>query len=524
MTQSFYNPTPADVQAAKEAQRRGNTGQSDQMLVKSRDIARMVPYWDLVDDIIGGVDAMSAAGETYMPKFVDEDITAYDYRLKNTKMTNIYRDILEGLSTKPFEQEITLPATSEGEGDKKIDTPVPDEVLEFTENVDGAGNNLSVFAASTFFNGINSAIDWIFVDYPPENPDVRTIEDAKKANMRPYWSHVLARNVINVKSVMVGSNEVISFMRILEPGQPDHIREFERLDTGAIAWRLFEKRDAWRDIEGGKTQFFGIAGNMLRIDQIPLVPFITGRRDGRGWCFFPPMADAAIQQKELYQQESALKFVKNLAAYPMLAGNGISPPKDAEGKPQKLAVGPGRVLYGPRDGDGNAGEWTYVEPSATSMKFLAECITDDQQQLRELGRQPLTAQSGNLTVITTAVAANKAKSAVGQWAYMLKDCLENCFVITCKWLNISVDQYDPVVSVYTEFDEFIDGKDLETLDADRDRGDISRETLLEEKKRRGVYGPEFTVERENDRILKEVPSVGLDNNPNDNPPIEDVKP
>lgn len=497
-----YMPTtPEAVQAAKI----GTVPQeNDVMLRRSADSAAMLDYWDQTDAIVDGIGALRLAAEKYMPKFSDEEDKDYQVRLKCTKMTNVYRDGVEGLSSKPFEQEVSL-VESDDDGNNIV---IPDAIKEFTENVDGSGNNLTIFSGSTFFNGINSAIDWIFVDHPPANENIRNRAEEKAAAIRPYWSHVIGRNVLEPRSKVIGGNEVLTYIRLYEPGSPDHVRVFERDDAGNVTWELFEKTDTWRDVPGGRTQFVLIDNGAITIGIIPLVPFITGRRYGRSFKLLPSMRDAADLQIELYQQESALKWNKQLGAYSMLAGNGVKPQMEEgnTGKVKKIAVGPGRVLFAPPDGNGNSGTWTFVQPSAEIMKFLAEDVKETILQLRELARQPLTAQSGNLTVITTAVAAAKGKSAVVAWALMLKNALENAMTITAKFIGAS--DYDPKIYVYTEFDEFLGGKDLDTLDADRDRNDISQETLWEEKKRRGVYGPEFTADRERERLLNEIPLNG----------------
>ena len=129
------------------------------------------------------------------------------------------------------------------------------------------------------------------------------------------------------------------------------------------------------------------------------------------------------------------------------------------------------------------------------------------QQLREVGRQPLTASSSNITVITAAVAAGKAKSAVKAWAYKAKDTLENALLITAMWMNT---EYDPTVHVFAEFDDWMEGEDLDTLDSARERGDLSHETYCEEMQRRGVLSSNFTIERERKRLLTEIPSDGVD--------------
>ena len=502
--------TPEAVAGAKAHLSREGI-QRDAMLRRAPASAAMLEYWDLTDTIVDGIAALRLAGQAYLPRFTDEEDTEYQFRLKMTKLTNVYRDTVEGLASKPFEQEVTLVADE--------NKAVPPEIEQFAEDVDGSGNNLTVFAGSTFFNGINSAIHWIFVDNPPKNPTVRSVADAKAAGLRPYWSHVLGRNVLDPRSKVINGKETLTYIRIFEPGKPDRIRIFERADNGTINWTLLERGTEWRTIPEGETQFNEIDQGTIDIDQIPLVPFITGRRDGRSFRIFPTMRDAADLQIELYQQESGLKFAKQLTAYPMLTGNGVSPEKNPDNSIKRLAVGPSRVLYAPMSAaSGTAGSWAYVEPSAQSLTFLAADIKETIMQLRELGRQPLTAQSGNLTVITTAVAASKAKSAVKQWAYGLKDALENAMVLTCKFMNINTETYDPTVGVYTEFDEFMEGKDLDALAAARAAKDISRETYWDELKRRAVLSPEFDAETEEQRLLDELPGDGEDRNTLDTGP------
>lgn len=493
-------PATASVMATKD------------ITVRAKDSAAMLPYWDKTDAIVEGFDAVKAAGKEYLPMFSEEEQCDYDVRLSMAKFTNVYRDVLEGLATKPFEEEVTLV------GDKE--SKAPDQIEAFIENVDGSGNNLTTFAAQTFFNGINSAIDWIFIDYPTVAPEiVRTVADAKALGVKPYWTHVLGRNVLEARTDIINGEEKLSYIRIFEPGMtgPDHVRIFTRQPDSSITWELWVKNDKKPD------EYVFENGGTLSITVIPLVPFITGRRDGKSFKFFPVMRDAADLQISLYQDESALQHIKTMAGYPMLAANGMKPEKNADGKTnKKIGIGPMKVLYGTPDASGNHGTWTFIEPSATSMTFLQTSIDKTKQDLRELGRQPLTAQSGQLTVITTAVAAGKARSAVSAWALGLKDALENALVITALWLNLK--DYQPEVNVFTEFDNFSDSNaDLTTLDTARENGDLSQQTYWSELKRRKVLSPEFDADEERAQLLKEIPSDGINDDsiepPVDKPPV-----
>lgn len=482
------------------------------LLQRAKDIAWMVPYWDKTDAIVEGHDAIRNAGEEYLPRFPDEPTADYKNRLSITKFTNIYRDTLEGLASKPFEEEITII------GD---DADIPTEIKEFAENVDGTGNNLTRFAADVFFNGINSAIDWIFIDYPKVETDrPMSKADVKKAGIKPFWTRVLGRNVLEVRTMVVGSEEKIIYMRILEPSNTDEGEDRVRVfmsDGMTVTWELYEKNSEAKKVEDQMVQ---IDGGTLSIDVIPFVPFVTGRRDGKTFKIYPTLQDAADLQIVLYQEESGLQFIKTMAGYPMLAANGVRPEKDDAGNPKKIAVGPMKVLYGLPDGNGNHGEWRYIEPNANSMEFLKKSIDSTKQDLRELGRQPLTALSSQLTTVTTSIAAGKARSAVSAWALMLKDALENAYHITQKYMG-KLD-YKTEINVYNDFDNISDtNADIDNLLTARENGDLSQDTLWFEMKRRKVLSPEFDGEKERQRILNEIPvgdDIEIEDDPEPNNP------
>jgi hypothetical protein len=466
---------------------------------RASDMNANIPYWDTSDDIVAGYDAIKAGGTKYLPKFPDETTDEYQYRLECGEFTNIFRDIVEVLASKPFEEEIKFVETTGTDAN----TQVPQQIKDFVENVDGAGNNLTTYAATTFFNGIASAIDWIFIDYPiVDNSVIKTQADLTNAGIKPFWTHVLGRNVLEATTAVVNGNEELIKVRILEPGKPNYIRMFEKdVKTGLVNWALFEEKIS---ADGRSKTYILIDSGLITIGVIPLVPFVTGRRDGRTFKLYPPMRDAADLQIQLYKQESGLNFTKIMAAYPMLAANGIKPEKGPDGKPLKLRVGPNRVLYCEPSGDGKVGHWAYVSPDAALMTFLAADVKATIEELRELGRVPLTAQSGNLTVITTAFATGKSKTAVGAWGQRLKKTLEIALEITAKWLNIA--DFKAQLDIYDEYDDFADqGVDQQTLVSARTNRDISRVAFLKELKRRNILMPEFDIEADVKELLKETP-------------------
>jgi hypothetical protein len=479
----------------------------------SSDYEAMQAFWTMVSDILEGAAAMrklpTGGTNAYLPQFPAETDADYAYRVTNAKFTNIYRDIVESLTAKPLAKEVALVEDA------------PDEFKVLSEDIDGAGNHLHNFAGQVFFHGLNNAVDWIMVDYVRMRPG-STLADERRMNARPYWVHVPAPRVLAVYSDRIGAKEELVHMRVAETATgregydevvTNRVRVYDREPIrdettgelqgyGPATFAVYEQKTS--NVRGSQTSTWELIDEgPISIGIIPMVPFIAGRRKGGSWQFIPPLQDAAYLQIEHFQQESGLKAISEATAFPMLAGNGVTPPMGSDGKPAMVPVGPKAVLYAPPNGEGDHGEWAFIEPNAASMNFLAEQVKATEQQLRELGRQPLTAQTGNLTVVTTAFAAQKGNSLIQAWALNLKDALENAMKITAMWLG----QADgPAVVVDTDFDIGLsDDKDPETLWKMREAKDLSHETLCEEYQRRGILSAEFDFEEEMKRLEEELP-------------------
>lgn len=440
---------------------------------KSADAESMAEYLQKTDHVITGIDAMRKNWKKYAPRFPKEQDERFELRRELSQMTNVFLDVLEGLASKPFQREvdITSPSTS---------------LAAIMEDIDGRSNHLSVFSGLTFFQGIADSITWIRVEYPSDANQYSSRREEEQAGVRPYWVHVKHADILEVQSERKGGGEVLSYVRMWE--SKDTI--IEMWPDRWLRWK--ETQDGWVEAEEG----------LISIGVIPMVPFITGRRKGASWKFHPPMKAALEAQLELFIRQSALKFAETMACFPMLSANGVTPAKDAKGSPLPLQVGPNAVLYAPPNSQGVSGNWNYVEPNTASLKHLAERIGTQIQEIREIGRQPLTAQSGNLTRISAAAAASKANSAVQQWALSLKDALENALMITEMWIGESTS---PEVSVYTDFRASDDDDTTpQILLQMRQNGDISRETLYDEMKRLGRLSDDFDPDAEYQRIVDEA--------------------
>lgn len=520
----------------------------------SSDYKTMELYWQLVNSILGGAEAMRSVSSgdralaygsysrpqvsnsysqqadvafqnlspqafaqlsgaqvgpqsPYLPKFPNETWLDYELRRRHAPFTNIYGDISRNLSSKPFSKECSL------------EDGVGDDLLKLSEDIDGQGNNFHKFSSETFKNGLDKVIDWILIDYTKVPPGA-TLADERTLGARPYWVHIPAERMIAVYSKFVNGKEVIHQARIHEPCKElygfeektyERVRVFNRevyynglrlvSGFGPATWELWEEQEqAEKGPNGEKiNKWVVIDSGTITIGIIPIVPFITGKRDGTSWKFCEmPMRDLAHMQVEEFQQESSLKSVKEMTAFPMLTGNGVTQPKGPTGESTVVPVGPKAVLFAPMGGDGRFGHWSWIQPDAGTLTYLETSLEKIQTNMRDLGMQPLT--TSNLTVITTANVSQKAHSACQAWALALKDALEQAWVITCDWLK---QKNYPTVKVHTDFSvEQNADADKDWLLTAADKAIISPQTAREEAKRRGVLSNDVTEEEEVQRLAE----------------------
>ena len=458
----------------------------------SADYLAMKPYWDKVDAITTGVEAMRARSASYLPSFPNESRENYAYRVQSSRLTDIFSDITESLAAKPFTREVGL-----------ADDSAPAQIDLIVEDADRMGNHLHVFAQQMFYSGIAYGLDWIMVDYPA-TPAGATLADERRDGARPYLVRVEAKDMLEVRSAVVGASEIITYARIDEStADVARVRIFERqqAEGGGYLPAAFVVMER---VKGGDWVEAG--GGVLSIGEIPLIPFFTGRRIPGTWRFTLPMKRVADLQVEHYQQETNLKLAKENTCFPMLVGKGIAPPVGEDGKPVKLPVGPSTVLYAPMNELGTHGDWGVIEPGAASLQFLADQIAQTEAAMRELGRMPSVIGTAGITQVAAAAASQRASSAVQAWAYSLKDALEKALRYAAQWLGIA---YEPTVYVDTDFAIQIgDDKSPELIVALQKDGLISLQTMLQELKRRGVLSPEVDEEQEAERVLREAALSG----------------
>lgn len=483
---------------------------------ESSDYQAMSHAWAMIEHIRAGAEAVRTEGTVYLPKYDGESENGYAARLASAPWRPEFTDALRSMVAKPFTSEVKLA------GD-----PPPD-IKAVSEDIDGQGNNLHVFAREVFESGVAAGLHGIYVTFPPAD-GVRTLADEKAAGLRPYWVSLRALDIVACYVRVVGGKTKIEHMRLREDAVVrngfeeeviERVRVLELDDNGQPTSCLWEKRHGEKDWTQGPVI------KLRGVTELPVVLFFTARREGH-YRVRPPLIDLAEMQMEIYRAGARKEEVLTYAGSPMLKGKGMSPPPEPPEPPHGMkrwaktgaspvVVGPKTVLYAPPGLEGVPTDWDFIQPNAANITEIREDLSDTIDDFRRLALQPTTARSGVLTATGEAIQGAKAHSAIESWANKLKDALEQALVYTCQWLKL---QPNVEVFVHTDFGVDIDGgQDMAELLKARQAGEISRETYWDELRRRGKLGPQFDPEEEKQRLEQEVPAGNPDDFNGGEPP------
>jgi hypothetical protein len=462
-----------------------DSGANKQAQVDSTNAAynSMVAKWKLVRTLDAGTWAMRAAGEEFLPQFEAEEHRDWERRRDRSVLFNAFRRSANSLTGKVFARDVML------------DEDVPPRLFEMADNIDLGGNNFSVFAKRFFRDGLVSGLGYILVDFPTQT-NVRTLRDERESGARPYFVHIKPEDLIAGRSIIQNGKEIWTHARIRENTfEPDpgsefgdvrvfRIRVFDRTEAG-VFFRVFRKRNQEWVLETEPT-----------LISVPVIPIEAWYTDKTGFMTSNlVLEDLAHKNVEHWQSASDQRNILTKTRFPMLSMTGVN---EAENEDDEgTVIAPSSVLASANEG----ARFGWVEPQGRGIQAGRQDLEDLKLEMQLLAMEPLMTRPGNVTATEKAIDTAEANCTLQTLAAGLKDTLENALDIAGMYIG---EAEGGSVDLNSNFGlNAADTKQLDTLIAMRNRGDISRETLWSEMKRRGVLDEDFKPDDEAERLQDE---------------------
>lgn len=448
--------------------------------------------WSLVDTLWGGTDAIRASGRRFLPQMPDEPEAAYRARLHQSVLTNVYKDTIEKLVSKPLKQPVTL----------KDD--VPDDIQSFRGNIDGQATDLDVFTRQVGEAALNHGVTHILVDYPQADPDTTALEE-RVDHIRPYAIHYDATQVIGWKSEVRNGRRFLTQVRILEKTYED-VSEFEQelVHRVRVLEPGFYRTYQLKEIGNGQedwvlTDSHEVVANGQVLDFIPFISIYTNKRNFM--IASPAMMDVAHLNITHWQSDSDQRNILHVARVPILFGSGLGD----EDSVVKLSIGATTFIKGQISSD-----LKYVETSGKGIDAGQKDLETLIERMSSLGLNMLVRKqpSGRATATARTLDQSEADSPLSMFARELENGLETMLDFFGVFMGKGPDAGGSV-ELFKDFSiTQRDAEDIKELGQMRARLDISQVTYWEELKRRNLLSDDFDAETEID--LLDLESPGMD--------------
>lgn len=442
-------------------------------------VDRMREYWAIVDPLMGGTQAMRAAGKTLLPQYPAEEDETFQERLKLSTLLPAYSETVNNMTSRVFAESLQL-----GE-----DVPEPIKVL--CDDIDLSGNDLNSWSVEWFREALAKGLCHALIEHPPTqdkdgNKLYKTVAEEAAAKVRPYaviikpgqvrgWRFVGGKLVMvrYAESVEVEDGEYgvkcVEQLRVLKPG----------------SWETYRKLDnaGWELFDGGPTS----------LTYIPWVTFYTGRTGLM--TAKPPLLEMAHLNVKHWQSQSDQDNLLHVARVPLLF-------MFTDNEEFQLVISSGSATRMPKDGNAK-----YVEHTGKAIEAGRTSLQDLVDDMRMAGAKLL--QKDKQAVKTAAQANEEAAqelSPLQRLSLQFADCIAQLLQILADYGSLPEGGH---VEMRGNFDEdFAPEISVPSLISMNNAGKLSDETLYSEMQRRGVISDENDWSVEKARIEEQGPALG----------------
>lgn len=431
--------------------------------------------------LMGGTDAMRAAGRMYLPAWPGEDPAAHGARLMCATLFPAFRRTVSVMAAKPFSKPITI-----GED-------VPAGLRPLLQNVDLQGRDLHAFAADAFLHAVAYGTAGIIVDYP-KVPPARTIEDERRSGARPYAVLIPHWRILGWQTEIFNGAPRLTQLRLTEDGvTPDGpygsaVRQRVRVYYPG-RFELYEQ-----NVDQTKPFDLIDEGPTPGMDEIPFVP-LYGFREGF-MCGRPPLLDLAHLNVKHWQSQSDQDNILHVARIPILCVTGIDDPNF------KMVVGAGAAIKLP-----TGSTMQYVEHSGSAIAAGQASIDALERQMIQSGAELLVKQPGERSATEAASDAEANKCDLQRIALVFQDCLAMMLQFFAKWSGLPEGGH---VMLFNDYGAASLGQASGQLVLSMQQsGLIGKATAIREMQRRGELDSGLEAEEVLAEVDAEGPPLGL---------------
>lgn len=462
----------------------------------------MSARWQPIDDLLGGTEQMRKKRVLYLPKQRLEDDKDYEAKIRLAVLYNGLGQAIDDATNRPFSKAVTFEGVESLRGDAKS------WLEDLLANIDGAGTSADEQLREAFKTAAKYGVVHFLVDYTPVAPDA-TRATEQEIGARPTIVMIDPRSVIGWRSEQRGSSRVLTEVRVrdtetsVNDDWSETVQNVVRVITPSevVVWR--EKKND----NGGNDWVPDEPLPMLRAGKpLDRVPLFTCYFDRDGFLTAnPPYEDLAFLNIAHWQSTAAQRFATAFSRIAVLVVTGHKPKADTTSNdaPKEMKVTPASFLDLP-EADASV---TFAEQKGDAIKTGSDELRTIEEQMQTLGVRPFVERSSASTATGKSIDESRDMSVAQRWIRSLEATYRAAIEYAAEWAAKPIpDEFE--VRIFSDFVLPASQSDLNTVQAARSAGDLSRGTYLRELQRRGTLSPELDITEEMAAIEAEGPPLG----------------
>lgn len=445
-------------------------------------LAAMRKRWELGDLLLGGTEAMHAAGTKVLHQEEGELDGEFKVRLGRGVLTNYYGDTIERHSALPFRTPI------------KFDPPLPDALAYLEQNCDGSGRSITVFAREVMREAMHRGLSHMLVDAPPVDPEAASLRD--DMTRRPLLLHIKPSDMLDAwdepTASQDGEEQVvycrIAQSRLVESGrfgktEQPFVLELDTTEQVAREWVRSEEGD-WTAAESPYQR-----------PGIPLFTFYTHQTDS--YAAEPAYRYLAELNLAHFQSDVEQRHGLSYGRRSTLVKTGW---KDA-GAAQRAATG-----QAPGVGSNNRlgfGRQITTEAADADAKFLetggtglaaGQVDLDSLEKRMERFGAAQVSREGGITATSRALDDKRDNCNLEAWCTRLESRLLAAVKAIAAWRQIPLPATQSLSFDRSFADDVAGPSDLPYLIQMTEKSMLPRAVLLEEARLRKVLRTSYSTE------------------------------
>lgn len=427
-----------------------------------KDYEDMQKSWELPLTLMGGTPAIREAGKKYLPQQPKESNEAYQARLAQSYLVNMYKKTVQSLVGQSFLRSVVV-------------TNVPSELEYLENNIDGAHTTITDFAANLFRDALIFGKEHSYTDFPQVNPSAMSLPEFKQ--LRAYASRIDPRNVIGWRVDTSNGYEELTEVRIQET-ETYIDDDWVEHDVERIRVIRKDEVELWEldDSDEGSGEFELIATAPNTLGYIPLNVTYADKL-----AFFKsksPLEDLAYLNLRHYQSMSDQIHILHIARVPFIFASGIV--DNMEG----LEIGTNRLVTA-SEPDAKMG---YVEHTGNAIGAGRTDLKDLLEQMGMLGADLVmsgVSRPDRQTAAASLLDHSQSLSLVQIILRGIEESLKNIYKVAGDYMNVAgADQVS--ITINDEAGIPSDPNPTQSVIALLEALNLSEEEILRELKRRGL--------------------------------------